>query len=86
MTQDESKRLNVGDRVRWGLDPALAGTISKELTHGWTIKWDDGQETNLAHVDMGIAREFIRDYDYENRRMSSADEYGSAPHCYDTEC
>ena len=55
MTGDESRRLNVGDRVRWGDTTTDFGTVVGAAWSGVTIDWDDGQTTSIRHNDMAQA-------------------------------
>lgn len=56
VTGDESRQLNVGDRVCWKADPKDHGTIIEKNWAGVTIKWDSRSEqailhNNMAHVE-----------------------------------
>ena len=42
MTGEQSRRLRVGDRVRWGGPTADFGTVIGTAWSGVTIAWDDG--------------------------------------------
>jgi hypothetical protein len=52
MIGEQSRRLTVGDRVRWGDSLADSGTVVKTAWNEVTIKWDDGQTTTIQHNDM----------------------------------
>jgi len=52
MTGDESRKLKVGDRVRWKGDAANQGTVRGTSWSGVTIDWDDGDSTSVSHNDM----------------------------------
>ena len=51
MTGDESRELEIGDRVCWGADKndqgTVIGTACSEI-----IDWDDGQTISIQHNDM----------------------------------
>jgi hypothetical protein len=53
MTGDESRKLKVGDRVRWKGDAANQGTVIGTSWSGVTIDWDDGDTSSFTHNDMG---------------------------------
>jgi hypothetical protein len=53
MTGDESRNLEVGDRVRWKGDATNQGTVRGTSWSGVTIAWDDGDTTSVSHNDMG---------------------------------
>ena len=52
MTGDESRKLEVGDRVRWKGDATNQGTVRATSWSGVTIDWDDGDSTSVSHNDM----------------------------------
>jgi hypothetical protein len=52
MTGDQSRRLQVGDRVRWGVTTIDLGTVIGTSWHGVTIDWDDGETNSVSHNDM----------------------------------
>ena len=52
MTRDQSKLLNVGDRVGWAGSAADIGTVVETTWSGVTIRWDNGQTTSIRHNDM----------------------------------
>jgi hypothetical protein len=52
MTGEESRKLNVGDRVSWRGDVTNRGTIKGKSWSGVTIDWDDGDSTSVSHDDM----------------------------------
>jgi hypothetical protein len=53
MTGDQSRYLQVGDRVRWRAALTDLGTVVGTAWSGVTIKWEDGHTTSIAHNDMG---------------------------------
>jgi hypothetical protein len=53
MTGDQSRKLIVGDRVRWGETTTDLGTVVGAAWDGVVISWDDGQMTPIRHNDMG---------------------------------
>jgi hypothetical protein len=52
MTGDESRKLKIGDRVRWKGDATNQGTVRGTSWSGVTIDWDDGDSTSVSHNDM----------------------------------
>jgi hypothetical protein len=52
MTGDQSRLLNVGDRVIWHNDQTDQGTIIEKDWAGVTIKWDNRGEQTVLHNDM----------------------------------
>jgi len=52
MTGDQSRLLNVGDRVSWHNDQADQGTVTEKNWAGVTIKWDNRSEQTILHNDM----------------------------------
>jgi hypothetical protein len=52
MTGDQSRLLNVGDRVSWHNDQADQGTVTENNWAGVTIKWDNLSEQTILHNDM----------------------------------
>lgn len=50
MTEKESKRLKVGERVFWTMDNT-PGTVTETGYACNKIKWEDGLETIIAHDD-----------------------------------
>ena len=55
MTGDQSRLLNVGDRVSWHndqADQADQGTVTENNWAGVTIKWDNRSEQTILHNDM----------------------------------
>jgi hypothetical protein len=52
MTGDQSRLLNIGDRVCWQNDQADQGTITKKNWAGVTIKWDNRSLQVILHNDM----------------------------------
>jgi hypothetical protein len=52
MTGDQSKLLNVGDRVGWAGSVTDLGTVVETTWSGVTISWDNGQATSIRHNDM----------------------------------
>jgi hypothetical protein len=56
VTGDDSRQLNVGDRVCWNADSKDRGTIIETNWASVTIKWDNRTEqaiphNNMAHVE-----------------------------------
>jgi len=51
MTGDQSRCLNVGDRVCW-TDKSDQGTVSEKNWAGVTIRWDNRTEQAILHNDM----------------------------------
>ena len=49
MTDDQSRLLNVGDRVRWKDIATDLGTVTATAWSGVTISWDNG---SIQHNDM----------------------------------
>ena len=52
MTGDQSRLLNVGDRVCWKANATDQGTVSEKNWAGVTIKWDNRDEQTILHNDM----------------------------------
>ena len=52
MTGDQSRTLNVGDRVCWKTDRNDQGTVTEKNWAGVTIKWDNRREQSILHNDM----------------------------------
>jgi hypothetical protein len=52
MTGDQSRHLDIGDRVCWQNDQADQGTITEKNWAGVTIKWDNRGEQAILHNDM----------------------------------
>ena len=52
MTGDQSRQLNVGDRVCWHNDKNDQGTITETDWAGVTIKWDNRSKQAILHNDM----------------------------------
>jgi hypothetical protein len=52
MTGDQSRLLNVGDRVFWNADLSDQGTIAEKNWAGVTFKWDNRSEQTILHNDM----------------------------------
>ena len=52
MTGEQSRLLNVGDRIRWRNDQADQGTVTEKNWAGVTIKWDNRSEQTILHNDM----------------------------------
>src|ERR1700687_1297198 len=53
MTGDQSRLLNVGDRVCWGASTTDLGTVVGTAWGGVTLSWDDGHTSSVRHNDMG---------------------------------
>ena len=52
MTGDQSRLLDVGDRVCWQNDQADQGTVTEKNWAGVTVKWDNRGEQAILHNDM----------------------------------
>jgi len=52
MTGDQSRLLDIGDRVCWQNDQTDQGTITKKNWAGVTIKWDSRGLQVILHNDM----------------------------------
>ena len=52
MTGEQSRLLNVGDRVCWKADKNDQGTVTETNWAGVTIKWDNRTEQAILHNDM----------------------------------
>jgi hypothetical protein len=52
MTGDQSRLLNVGDRVCWGAKTTDLGTVTEKNWAGVTVTWDDRGEQAILHNDM----------------------------------
>ena len=52
MTGEQSRYLEVGDRVCWGVTTTDLGTVVGTSWSGVTIAWDDGHTTSIQHNDM----------------------------------
>ena len=52
MTGNQSRTLNVGDRVCWHTDKNDLGTVAEKNWAGVTVKWDDRSEQAILHNDM----------------------------------
>ena len=53
MTGDQSRALDVGDRVRWGQTTTDLGTVTEKNWAGVTIRWDSrSSEQAILHNDM----------------------------------
>jgi hypothetical protein len=52
MTGDQSRVLQIGDRVCWQNDQADKGTITEMNWAGVTVKWDNRSEQRILHNDM----------------------------------
>jgi hypothetical protein len=53
MTGEESRRLKVGDKVRWHQDNTDQGTVTETNWAGVTVKWDNRGDQAILHNDMG---------------------------------
>jgi hypothetical protein len=53
MTPEESRKLNIGDRVYWQDEAKDQGEIVGKDWSGVQIKWDKGEVTYYHHNDMG---------------------------------
>jgi len=52
MTGDQSRLLEVGDRVCWKESSTDLGTVIGTAWSGVTIAWDDGHTDSIRHNDM----------------------------------
>ena len=52
MTGDQSRLLEVGDRVSWGATTKDLGTVIGTSWSEVTISWDDGEVSSVSHNDM----------------------------------
>jgi len=52
MTGEQSRKLKVGDRVRWDQKTTDRGTVVEVTWSGVTIEWEDGHIESIAHNDM----------------------------------
>jgi hypothetical protein len=52
LTGDQSRPLQVGDRVCWRAKTTDLGTVVDTTWNGVTIDWDDCQTTTIQHNDM----------------------------------
>jgi hypothetical protein len=52
MTGDQSRFLDIGDRVCWQNDQADQGTVTEKNWAGISIKWDSRGEQQILHNDM----------------------------------
>jgi hypothetical protein len=52
MTGDQSRLLNVGDRVCWNADQNDQGTVTEKNWAGVTIKWNNRSKQTILHNDM----------------------------------
>jgi hypothetical protein len=52
VTGQQSRTLNVGDRVCWSTDKNDLGTVTEKNWAGVTIKWDNRGEQAIPHNDM----------------------------------
>jgi hypothetical protein len=53
MTGDESRKLKVGDKVRWQNDQADQGIVTETNWAGVTVRWDSRGKQAIQHNDMG---------------------------------
>jgi small-conductance mechanosensitive channel len=60
MTDNQSRRLKVGDRVRWGDSATDSGTVAGTAWNEVTIKWDDGRTTVIPRSDMSRVEQLPR--------------------------
>ncbi len=58
MTKSESKRLNVGDKVRWmaesGAEYESSGVVVSANSLFVRMRWDDNSEGSIDHRDMEL--------------------------------
>ena len=52
MTGEQSRLLNVGDRVCWEASATDLGTVAGTAWGGVTVDWDDGHSNSVRHNDM----------------------------------
>jgi hypothetical protein len=52
MTGEQSRKLKVGDKVRWQKDNTDQGTITETNWAGLTVKWDNRSQQTIQHNDM----------------------------------
>jgi hypothetical protein len=52
MTGDQSRLLNIGDRVRWKDSATDLGKVTATTWSGVTISWDNGDANTVQHNDM----------------------------------
>jgi hypothetical protein len=52
MTGDQSRLLNVGDRVCWNAAKDDQGTVVDKNWAGVTIRWDNRSQQAILHNDM----------------------------------
>jgi hypothetical protein len=52
MTGDQSRKLKVGDRIRWGDNVTDLGKVVATSWSEVTIAWDDGEANSVSHNDM----------------------------------
>jgi hypothetical protein len=52
MTGDQSRQLQIGDRVCWGVTTTDLGTVVGATWSEVTIDWDDGHTSSIQHNDM----------------------------------
>jgi hypothetical protein len=53
MTGEQSRALQVSNRVYWRGDLADRGIITETNWAGVTVKWESRGEQNILHNDMG---------------------------------
>jgi hypothetical protein len=52
MTGEQSRTLNVGDRVCWNTDKNDFGTVTQKNWAGVTIRWNNRSEQSILHNDV----------------------------------
>ena len=52
MTGEQSRLLNIGDRVRWEDSATDLGTVVGTAWSGVVINWDNGRTSSIQHNDM----------------------------------
>jgi hypothetical protein len=52
VTGEQSRLLEVGDRVRWGVTTTDLGAVSGTSWSEVTITWDDGEASSASQNDM----------------------------------
>jgi hypothetical protein len=56
MTGEQSRLLNIGDRVRWEDSATDLGTVVGTAWSGVVINWDNGRTSSIQHNDMAQVR------------------------------
>jgi hypothetical protein len=53
MTGEQSRQLDVGDRVCWQNDQNDRGRVTEKNWAGVSVKWNSRSEQTILHNDMG---------------------------------